>query len=163
MREFCVRTVVIGTMLAALAVGGCEGKKPKKSAPEPAAPAAAAMPAELDGVTAAPETKSLERMYYLARVVDVWAKGQEPSVTLSYSGGSVRYKGHSIRMPASEWKGILEQVAASPGGKQSARAGPVDFADGLGPAARFAYFVERTERGELVYTVAKPLEGESTG
>lgn len=158
-------------IVTASALLGCEEKNTPESRPaQGASQPAATAPAQPDwsAVAAAPKEQAAEAQFRLARLVDAWHQGHQPRVSLSFAvpGQVADENGHSAPMTPAEWKGLLDLLRATPGGKSATRALPAaahNYSDGLGPARRHAYTISATDDSRIILELVKPLEDESNG
>jgi hypothetical protein len=152
-------------LLTSVLLIGCEEKPTPTTqpAPSPAAPAGT----DWSTVVAADTTVTGDAMFRLARLVDVWHKGADQRVELTFRAGKVEdSSGHSAPITAEEWKGIVAHIAATSGRRTAVRTLPArekSYGDGLGTARRHAYNLEAPSESTLVFTVVKPLNDDSTG
>jgi hypothetical protein len=167
--------------LLLLTIGACD-RKPEGSAAsqasEPSTPASTppasanttSQPAAIDwSRVQAPADKEVVMTHYtqLARFADAWLASDKGPVRFTFQPPAAvgDDSGHSAAFSPEAWKGVLDSVRMTSGGKSAIRALPSNshnYGDKLGAVRRNAYFV--TIEGEsLVFTFAKSLEGESNG
>jgi hypothetical protein len=184
MRKLSIALPVAAALLM-LTIGACD-RKPEGSAANQPSPAespaatpastppspanATSQPAAIDwSRVQAPADKEVAMTHYthLARLADAWISSDKGPIRFNFQPPATVAddSGQSAAFSPEAWKGVLDMVRATPGGKSAIRALPSNahnYGDKLGAVRRNAYFVT-IEGNAIVFTFAKPLEGESNG
>jgi hypothetical protein len=160
--------VIPAVALLFLAAPGCE-KKPNSTASTTSTPAAqpASAPVNWSKVQPTDAPRSIEALSRICRLLDVRHKGADQTVKLTFSGAAATDSaGASYPVTPEQWKGIGALATQSPDGKTMMRALPaanLNYADGLGPARRIAYSIQRESDSVLIFTIFKKLDDNSNG